>query len=558
MMSSPLPSTRRVPSSVVRLLILAAVIVSSIAVALPALAHASLVDTTPSDGSQLAASPATVSVLFDEDVDVPVAAIRVFDASGDRVDGGDAAHGVDRRVIEVSLPPLDTGAYVVTWRAVSVDGHPIRGAFVFSVGDGPAAVDDDFVAALLGEEGDRAVSVVGAILRMLTYAAALVAAGATVFAIVVAGAYDGSTARLIRGAAAAGIITSLLQVPVFAVESTGLGLGALGSWPAVTAAATSSLGVAAAIRMFALVLLSLATRRPPAWIGYVGLGLVVLADVFTGHTRTTDPAWLTIGSDAVHVGAAAVWVGGLAALAIALRSNDDPRASARLVGRFSKVAAWSVTALAAAGVLLAWTQVRTFGALTSTGYGWTLLAKLAVVLVVILMAAYNNRVLVPRLAGPTAGSDPDAPSHTARLTRTVRAELVGLAVVLGVTAFLVNVQPAAQAAGASGPYSTYVAFGDDQLNLVVDPNRAGVNEIHLYVLTPGGLPALASGDAEVELRLPAEDVGPIIRPLQVAGPGHYLHIGPELAIPGEWVITVRERTSQFDVRSVDVPVTVNR
>ncbi|HSJ27481.1 MAG TPA: copper resistance protein CopC [Acidimicrobiia bacterium] len=541
-----------------RLSILLTVALGSFAVALPALGHASLVETTPADGSRLDASPASVEVVFDEDVDVPVAAIRVFDASGTRVDGGDAAHGVDRRVIEVSLPPLDDGAYVVTWRAVSLDGHPIRGAFVFSIGEGTVALDDDLVAALLGEEGDRAVSVVGAVLRFLTYAAALVAAGATVFAIIVAGAYEGATPALVRRAAAVGIITSFLQVPVFAIESTGLGLAALASWPAISAAAASSLGIAAMIRVFALVLLALASRRPPAWIGYVGLALVVLADVFTGHTRTTDPMWVTIGSDAIHVAAASVWVGGLATLAGALRSSDDPGVRARLVGGFSALAAWSVAALALAGMVLAWTQVRTFAALTSTGYGWTLLAKLAAVLVVVLMAVYNNRVLVPLITAPTAASDPDAPSHTARLARTIRAELVGLAVVLGVTAFLVNVQPAAQAAGASGPYSTYVAFGDDQLNLVVDPNRAGVNEIHLYVLTPGGLPALASGDAEIELRLPAEEIGPIVRRLQVAGSGHYLHAGPELAIPGEWVITVRERISAFDVRSVEVPVTVNR
>jgi copper transport protein len=131
-------------------------------------------------------------------------------------------------------------------------------------------------------------------------------------------------------------------------------------------------------------------------------------------------------------------------------------------------------------------------------------------------------------------------------------------VVIGVTALLVNLQPAAEAAGVSGPYSTYVPFGEGLLNLVIDPNRAGVNEIHLYVLTAGGLPALVSGEATIEFRMPEQDIGPILRPLQVAGPGHYIHVGPELAIPGEWVITVRQRISEFEEVTADMAVTVNR
>jgi copper transport protein len=152
---------------------------------------------------------------------------------------------------------------------------------------------------------------------------------------------------------------------------------------------------------------------------------------------------------------------------------------------------------------------------------------------------------------------PSAGTAWRRLSRTIRIEQAGLVVVIGVTALLVNLQPAAEAAGVSGPYSTYVPFGEGQLNLVIDPNRAGVNEMHLYVLTAGGLPALVSGEATIEFRMPDQDIGPILRPLQVAGPGHYIHVGPELAIPGEWVITVRQRISEFEEVTADTAVTVN-
>ena len=45
---------------------------------------------------------------------------------------GDARHpGGDGRVVRAPTPEMGTGTYVVDWRVVSADGHPVRGAFVF-------------------------------------------------------------------------------------------------------------------------------------------------------------------------------------------------------------------------------------------------------------------------------------------------------------------------------------------------------------------------------------------------------------------------------------------
>jgi copper transport protein len=291
-------------------------------------------------------------------------------------------------------------------------------------------------------------------------------------------------------------------------------------------------------------------------LGWVGAAVLVGAEIVTGHTRTTDPAWLTWAADAVHVTGAAIWFGGLAAFAVTLhrrRREDDPVGAATTVGRFSTLAAWSVLGLTVAGGTLAWTQVRALHALTSTTYGWTLIAKVAVVTLVLLMALYNNRRLVPAV---TRSGD-DAPHAWAKLGRTVRWELAGIVLALGFTAMLVNIQPAAEAAGVSGAYSTFVPFGDGQVNLVVDPNRVGMNEIHIYLLTPGGLPAITEGGVTIEMSLPSEEVGPFVRETEFAGPGHFLHTGPELALPGTWEITVKQRISEFEEESVVIPVVVN-
>jgi copper transport protein len=543
----------------------------------PAWAHAVLVETVPSDGARLETSPAEVTLVFNEPVSVALGALRVYDSAGRQVDRGDAAHGESPEQVVVSLPELATGSYVVTWHAVSADGHPVKGAFVFQIGDTGQVVEESLVASLLGEGADVPFAAIGWLLRWVTNAAVLLAVGASLFRVVVARGPIPSVVHLIRTVVVIGVVGSALQIPLFAAEATGLGLPAFTSPSALGEAVASSVGLASLIRVLAFAVIWIAVGREHVRWTVVGLSGLVVAELFTGHTRTTEPAWLVMTADAVHVVSAGVWFGGLAALALSLRSakaDDDLVGGARMVGGFSNLAGYTVLALGAAGVALAWMEVRTWHALVSTHYGWTLLVKTAVAAGVLLVAAYNNRVLVPSvissgneespLESVPAGSGtvvsklrPSAGTAWRRLSRTIRIELAGLMVVIGATALLVNLEPAAEAAGVSGPYSTYVPFGEGQLNLVIDPNRAGVNEIHLYVLTAGGLPALVPGEATIEFRMPDQDIGPIFRPLQVAGPGHYVHVGPELAIPGEWVITVRQRISEFEEVTADVAVTVN-
>ena len=109
--------------------------------------------------------------------------------------------------------------------------------------------------------------------------------------------------------------------------------------------------------------------------------------------------------------------------------------------------------------------------------------------------------------------------------------------VLAVTAFLVNLRPAAEDAGITGAFDTLVAVNDDlQLNLVVDPNRVGQNEIHFYLLDETGRPVSDIQSVTAELTQPARDIGPIVREPFVAGPGHWQISGRDLAVPGEWTI----------------------
>jgi copper transport protein len=522
--------------------------------ALPAVAHAQLEATTPVDGEVLAGPPVSVTLEFTEPVTPPDAAIRVYDSSGARVDNGIVESVEGGTVMRTALhPDLDDGTYVATWRAVSADGHPISGAFVFHIGQPGAEVDESLLESLLGGSRAQITSALAGVARWVTYVASLVVIGVFAFGTRIETTDAGT--RWLRVLSWIGVAASLLQIPLFAMVSTGLGLAALGTGSDWADAATSGVGLAAVIRAIGFVMMALVSIRWRNWMGWLSVTLLVGAELVTGHTRTTDPGWLVMAADAIHVLSAGIWFGGLVALALVLKSRreqGDAEGGAEAVAVFSRLAVWTVLALTGAGLALAWSQVRAGHALTSTTYGWTLLAKLGLVALVIGVAVYNNRVLVPKIA-----KEKGTESTWFQLGQTIRIEILGLVLVVAVTAFLVNLEPAAEAAGVSGPSSTYVDFGDQQLNLVIDPNRAGLNTIHATVLSPAGLAGTLEGTVTFEFRMPDEDIGPIIREPLVAGPSHVIHTGSELAIPGDWEITVRERVSEFDEEVATVLVRVN-
>jgi len=97
-------------------------------------AHAFPERADPRVGSVVQGSPDTVRIWFDGELEAAFCQITVTDASGQRVDRGDAR--VDpsgRRILQVSVPTLAPGIYSVHWAVLSIDGHRTTGDFRFTV-----------------------------------------------------------------------------------------------------------------------------------------------------------------------------------------------------------------------------------------------------------------------------------------------------------------------------------------------------------------------------------------------------------------------------------------
>lgn len=535
------------------------------ALAPPAAAHAWLVEAVPADRSALPEPPAVVQLTFNEPVTLPTGGLRVFDREAQRVDTG-LVDDLPPEVIAVALPAdLPDGGYVVSYRVISADSHPVGGVLTFTVGDA-APVDDRVVAELFGGAGWSLTGVLGPLLRGAGTLAVLVAAGSAAVAALAARAPSqrGTARRLGRRAAAAGLVVTLLAVPVQALAvggGTGAGAGVL-----LTETLASSFGTATLLRLAALTALLVWWWRRPEPTGAALAGAVAAASfALDGHQRSLEPQAVLVAGDVIHLLGAAVWIGGLVLVLavlwpawrdparVAAADEDDRAATAGLVVRFGTLALLAVLAVALGGVVMARVLVVAPAALTGSAAGSSYLTKLALVAVVLAIAGLNRFRFVPavRRGGAAAGV------AWRRLTHAVAAEVALLTLVLAVTGVLVSQPPPAVEAGYLGAYQTAAPLTDElTVDLVVDPNRAGRNTLHLYLLEPTGRPSDQVGDLRMELTYQPEQIGPLPLELLPVGPGHWTGIIDDLAFPGAWELRVVAGLDRFSEAEATLTIPV--
>ncbi|MFN8152112.1 MAG: copper resistance protein CopC [Solirubrobacterales bacterium] len=211
------------------LLRLAAIAIAALLVApARARAHAVLERTVPERGADLPTQPDQVAFFFNEPIESAFGAIRVYDSSGEEVQTGDVIRPGDdgTGIATALLPDLPDGTYTATYRVVSADSHPVSGGFVFSIGkpdDGGASVAD-LLEKQKGTGGTSSPAFV--VDRWVGYVATALLVGGLAFALLIGGPalgtrreraaaeLDRRTGRLTLAAAGAGLLASLVSLPL--------------------------------------------------------------------------------------------------------------------------------------------------------------------------------------------------------------------------------------------------------------------------------------------------------------------------------------------------------
>jgi copper transport protein len=413
-----------------------------LAVASPALAHATLVSTSPADGVVLARAPARVSATFDEPVGVSTDSLEVFAPNGDRVDTGGTAHGRQPESITVALRPgLGKGTYTVGWHVISADSHPVQGAFTFSIG---APSSTAVNPAALGPPSSKLVGIVFGVVRWLAFCCFALLIGAVGFVIWCwpAGASSPLVLRLTMGAWAGLAGSVLAAVLLQGVYGAGQGVGHVFLPDVLHATLYSRYGRALGVRLllvivalfvFTITLGSLPAggRRARTTAGVVwGILTAALASTWAlaDHAGTGIQVPLAIPSDIVHLSAVAIWLGGLAMLTTIVLRRPRPAGTgpagtgpaggggrrrgaaataeaALAVTRFSPIALSCVAAIVVTGIYQAWRGVGTLGALTGTTYGRLLLLKIAAMCALIALGYLARRRIAEGLRAPAVALD---------------------------------------------------------------------------------------------------------------------------------------------------------
>jgi copper transport protein len=567
--------------------------------AAPAAAHAALVATSPAQGSTVPSAPSEVTLTFSESVTPVTGKIRVIAPDGSRADRGTpTASGTVLRIPLRGDAPI--GTYLVSYRVISADSHPVPGGFTFNVGapsasGAPQAIDEG--------TADRLVTTAIPVFKYLGYAGLLLIAGPALIMLLLWPARlsrRGPRRLLALGIGLVALSTAagfVLQAPYIngktLADTTGADLlDVLNSqYGAVMLARLGILAVAAIVLPAAVKRAQIAGE--PARSDLAVLAILGVVGVTTwplvGHSAGSPMPAVTVVVDTIHLVSMAVWLGGLAVLAAfllrpvravglsparaAVRAaaggqatrQDTGQATAQDTGQatpsgpaserelaailpvWSRWATLAVSALLLAGVVQALIEIGSIGALVTTTYGLIILIKAGLVALVLAFASFARR------------STRTAPAGTV-LRRAVRTELAIAAVVLGFSAVLTQTTPARvadTAPNASRPaayFSTTATTSLYTLQVEVDPAKAGENGVHLYAYTSQGKP-LKVVEWAATAALPGAGIEPIAIPLL---PLTDNHASGSINLPsaGSWQMRVTVRTTEVDQEATTVTVPV--
>jgi copper transport protein len=542
-----------------RLGLIAAVCAGALLLPAAASAHAYLVRTVPAASVTLNAAPRTVELTFDEAVEPRFALISVTDAAAHQeTTGAPTRSPANPDTLVVPLKHVAEGWYLVYWRAISVDGHPVQGVFTFAVGPNPGP-PPQFTAP---HESATATSTPLLITRWLMFLTTMTAIGLFVLRSLIAQPLmrrvSGTNLRSLNVALGVTVVAGLIAVPAYLEESTAIdslrsfwAFGTLVPLWRTTAFGRGYVDLELCFALFAVAAaVALWLDRPAQprrtvaallalWGALLAAAATLALPGASGHAAQTSPRGWALLLDWLHLVSGSVWLGGLVGLLVLWRGLPAARRTAGLavaVPRFSNVAFCSVLLLLASGIGASVLHLPVLNALWLTSYGKTILIKAAILLVAMLVAAGNLLWTKPRL------STADGETAARVLRRLVACEAVLVAGAVFAAAVLSSLAPPppafaeeGQALARVGPGSVAASVKQDGyvLRVLVAPNKAVAPNSFALELTRNGRPVTGANItltfAMLDMQMPNQEYQ-----LTETRPGVYQRKTPALVMVGHW------------------------
>ena len=402
--------------------------------------------------------------------------------------------------------------------------------------------------------------------RAVHFAATTLAAGTVAFMVLVAAPAFGRARGIVAlrrranimtwAALAVAIASGAVWLALLAADIYGAPLVEVclqgGPWAVLSG---TRFGAVWSARLAVALLLAMLLLWPALrWLQLAAAAALIAPLALIGHAGATPGAagQLHLASDAVHLVAAGVWLGGLPVLALLLSLARPPRGlAARAAARFSTLGIASVAALLASGIVNSWMLLSTPRDLIATDYGRLLFLKIGLFAAMLVIAAVNRFHLTPRLAG--------APARRALMRNSLTETALGAGVLLLVGA-LGTMQPAAHhhlpdiAIPADAAF-VHIHTEQAMADVMIDPGRTGTANASIRVMHEDSSDFPTDG-IRLTLDPPAPGPRPIDRIAMRQADGTWRVDGISLPQPGNWIVTVIIAADKKHQIVLDAPIVI--
>jgi len=546
--------------------VLALAAAATLAAPAAAWAHAALLSTVPVASRTLNRAPPEVRLTYSEPIEPRFAIVSVTDAAGRQLTSGQPhrAPGAPQTLV-TPLRRVPEGWYLVFWRVISADGHPVRGAFTFAVGPSPGPPPQFRVPSL----SETATTPQLLVSRWVVFLSFLSALGLFVLRMLIARPVlrrvGGTSLRAVSITLGVALLVALVATPVYVILATAqfslrsaFDLGAVVPLARASAFGRDYLDLELVLALFGVAAaVALALDRPErpqrsvvellsVWAALAAGAAALVLPGLAGHAGQRSPRGLALPLDALHLSAVSIWLGGLIGLVIfwlTVRREARVAGLSVVVPRFSNVALVSVLALIGSGIGQSLLEVPTLASLWQTSYGKALLVKIALLGSAMLLASVNLARTKPRLQA--AGRQPSVGSGAALLLRRlVQGEILLIVGALFAAAVLTSLAPPASALArvkdiaarvGPGPVSKVVTKGPYRIQVTVSPNRAAVENRFSVSLTKNGKPVHGAGVIS-RFDMLDMDMAELNYRFPETGPGTFSKSAPALVMVGHWAI----------------------
>lgn len=536
-----------------------------IAVPTFAFAHADVVKSAPAEKEILNTVPSVVSVEFGEVIEPSsFTSLMVTDELGNRVDLENTSIDPENpKLLTVGLKKnVPNGIYSIQWKVMSEDGHPIQGVIPFGI-----KITEKEAGALQAKTTSYTPTADVVINRGLLYTGLSLYTGVLLFHLVIykkrheqSLQAQSRSRTIIQFALVSIIISVLLSLPIQAI------ITADATWleafrPSVLRETLELPNFRRlwTIQLIFTALLAITTYfslKREKWSSLkvwaipicILLGLMVVKSLYS-HAASSQYKEVAIVSNFLHLLAASLWVGGIAAIFFILsayhkeKRHDDQGWTLywEAIRRFTPWALVSGATLLFTGLFNSTLLVSTLHSLSHTDYGIALLVKISLFVMISLFGIFH---LVKSLL-----------RQGKQLKVTVGVEFSIGIVIMIVAALLTNLQPPLLA-GAEPFRETKQLDNGYKVTLSISPNAVGVNTLDIHVKDQNGKPA-----ADVkQIIVTVSGVGMNMEkpPFSVpaVSPGDFEAVGRYFMMAGEWNIHVSGLTASSKSFDIDFLTTV--